>query len=69
MVALQCFPGDSMVKNPPANGGDQGEGVPFQGQEDPLGEGNGNPLQYPCLEKSMDGGAWQATVQDRKSVV
>ena len=28
------------------------------GQEDPLGEGNGNPLQYSCLENSMDGGAW-----------
>ena len=26
------------------------------------GEGNGNPLQYPCLENSMDGGAWWATV-------
>ena len=26
------------------------------------GEGNGNPLQYPCLENPMDGGAWQATV-------
>ena len=26
------------------------------------GEGNGNPLQYPCLEKPMNGGAWQATV-------
>ena len=26
------------------------------------GEGNGNPLQYPCLENSMDGGAWQASV-------
>ena len=26
------------------------------------GEGNGNPLQNPCLENSMDGGAWQATV-------
>ena len=25
------------------------------------GEGNGNPLQYPCLDNSMDGGAWQAT--------
>ena len=29
--------------------------------EDPLGEGNGNPLQYSCLENSMDRGAWQAT--------
>ena len=27
------------------------------------GEGNGNPLQYSCLENSMDGGAWWATVQ------
>ena len=26
------------------------------------GNGNGNPLQYSCLENSMDGGAWQATV-------
>ena len=26
------------------------------------GEGNGNPLQYSCLEKSMDRGAWQNTV-------
>ena len=26
------------------------------------GEGNGNPLQYSCLENSMDRGAWQATV-------
>ena len=27
-----------------------------------IGEGNGNPLQYTCLENSVDGGAWQATV-------
>ena len=26
------------------------------------GVGNGNPLQYPCLENSMDRGAWQATI-------
>ena len=26
------------------------------------GEGNGSPLQYPCLENPMDGGAWQASV-------
>ena len=32
------------------------------GGEDPLGEGNGNPLQYSCLENSMDRGAWLATV-------
>ena len=28
------------------------------------GEGNGNPLQYYCLENSMDRGAWWATVHD-----
>ena len=27
-----------------------------------IGEGNGHPLQYSCLENPMDGGAWQATV-------
>ena len=32
------------------------------GQEDPLGDGSGFPLQYSCLENSMDRGAWQATV-------
>ena len=39
------------------------------GQEDSPGVGNGNPLQYSCLENPMDGGAWQATVHgDRKRV-
>ena len=32
------------------------------GQEDPPGEGNDNPLQYSCLENTMDRGAWQAAV-------
>ena len=32
------------------------------GQEDSLGEGNGNPLQHSCLENPMDRGAWEATV-------
>ena len=39
--------------------GDPGS-IPGSGRS--LGEGNGNPLQYPCLENSMDEGAWQATV-------
>ena len=30
------------------------------------GEGNGNPLQYSCLENSMDRGAWRATVHGVK---
>ena len=36
--------------------------VRFLGQEDSLGEGNGNLLQYSCLENPMDGGAWWDTV-------
>ena len=37
------------------------------GQEDPPGEGNGNPLQYSCLENPMDGGAWWATWGHKES--
>ena len=35
--------------------------IPVSGRS--AGEGNGNPLQYSCLENSMDRGVWQATVQ------
>ena len=31
-------------------------------EENVVGEGNGNPLQYSCLENPMDGGAWKAAV-------
>ena len=41
------------------NTGDSGL-IPGSGRSP--GEGNGNPLQYSCLENSMDRGAWQATV-------
>ena len=52
---LKCvgFSGSSVVKNPPANARDAGRSP---------GVGNGNPLQYSCLQNSMDRGAWQATV-------
>jgi len=53
------FPGGSVVKNPPVNAGDMGS---ILGSGRSPGEGNGNPLQYSCLEKSMDRGVWQATV-------
>ena len=46
------------VKNPPAV---QKTRVQSLGREDP-GEGNGNPLQYSCLENPMDRGAWQVAV-------
>ena len=53
------FPEGSVVKNLPANAGDVGS---IPGSERSPGEGNGSPLQYSCLENSMDRGAWQATV-------
>ena len=53
------FPGGSVVKNPPANAGDVGS-VPGSGKAPE--EGNGIPLQYSCLENSMERGAWWATV-------
>ena len=53
------FPGGSVVKNPPANAGDTGS-ILESGRSP--GEGNGNPLQYSCLENSMDRGTWWATV-------
>ena len=50
-----------MVKNWPAM---QETWVQSLSREDPRasGEGNANPLQYSCLEKPMDRGAWRATV-------
>ena len=48
-----------MTKNPPANAGDAGS---ILGLGRSPGEGNGNLLQYSCLENPMDRGAWQATV-------
>ena len=47
------------VKSQPAM---QGTWVQSLGWEDSPGEGNGNPLEYSCLENPMDGEAWQATV-------
>ena len=59
------FPGGSMVKNLPANAGDAGS---TRGSGSSLGEGNGYPLQYSCLENSMDRGAWQTTVHGSKEL-
>ena len=49
------FPGDSDRKESTCNVGDPGS-IPRLGRSP--GEGNGNPLQYSCLENSMDRGAW-----------
>ena len=53
------FPLGSVVKNPPANAGDMGS-IPGSGRSPEVG--NGNPLQYSCLENSKDRGAWWAIV-------
>ena len=51
-----------VVKNPPANAENTREdsSIPESGRSP--GEGNDNPLQYSCLENSMDRGAWRAIV-------
>ena len=53
------FPLSSVGTESTCNAGDLGL-VPGLGRAP--GEGNGNPLQYSCLENPMDRGAWQATV-------
>ena len=53
------FPGGSVVKSLPANAGDEGW-IPRLGRSP--GKGNGNRLQYSCLESSMDRVAWWATI-------
>ena len=49
-----------MVKNPPVLATDPSS-IPGSGR--PLGEGNGNLLQYSCLENLVDRGDWPATVR------
>ena len=51
-----------MVKNPPANAGDiiDTNSIPRSGRSP--GEGNGNPLQYFCLDNPMEREAWRPTV-------
>ena len=51
-----------MVKNPPVNAGDVRDLSSIPGLGRSPGEGNGNPLQYSCLENPMHRGAWWATV-------
>ena len=50
------FPGGSLVENLPAKAGDLGYTGSILGLERSPGAGNGNPLQYSCVENSMEGG-------------
>ena len=55
LIVVLSFPGGSEVKASASNVGDLGS-IPGLGRSP--GEGNGNPLQYSCLENPMDGEAW-----------
>ena len=63
MYVYMGFPGGSVVKNPPAKTGDAGDMglIPGLGR---FPGGNGNPLQYSCLENPLDRGVWKATVHE-----
>ena len=58
-MKFKGFPGGTEVKASACNLGDLGS-IPGSGRSP--GEGNGNPLQYACLENPMHGGAWWTTV-------
>ena len=51
-----------VIKNQPANAGDLRDMGLIPTLRRSLGEGHGNPLQYSCLENSMNRGAWRTTV-------
>ena len=59
MLATRGFPCSSVGKESACSTGDLSL---IPGLRTSPGEGNGSPLQYPCLEDSMNGGAWQAAV-------
>ena len=59
LIGILGFPGSSDSKAFACNVGDLGL-IPQLGRSP--GEGNGDPLQYSCMENSMDGGAWWPTV-------
>ena len=52
-----------VVKNPPANTGDVRDTGLIPGSGRSPGRGQGNPLQYSCLENPIDRGVWRATVR------
>ena len=64
-MELQGVPGGSDGKESACNAGDLGL-IPESGRS--LGEGNGSPVQYSCLENPMDGGAWPTIVHGSQRV-
>ena len=62
VIPNKRLPGGAGVKNLPANAGDTGETGSITGSGRYPGTGNGNSLQYSCLENLMNKGAWWAPV-------
>ena len=62
VLMMVHFPDGSVVKNLPASAGDARDSGSIPGSGIFPGVGNSNSLQYSCLEGSMDGEAWWATV-------
>ena len=58
---LQCFPGCSVGEESVCSAGDTGDVGLISGLGRSPAGGNGNPLQYSCLEKPMGSGVWRAT--------
>ena len=58
VINTMGFPGGTVVKNLPANAGDARDAGLIPGLGRSPGAGNGNPLQYSCLENPVDNGAW-----------
>ena len=66
-MLVEGLPGGAVVKQH-ASAEDVGDPGSIPGSGRCPGEGNGNPLQYSCLENTMDRGAWQATVHGDERV-
>ena len=61
-LGIKGFSGGSVVKNPPASAGEAGDTGLIPGLGRSPGGGHGHLLQSSCLENSMEGGAWWATL-------
>ena len=64
-VVISCFepfPGGAVIKEPPASTGDSRGAGSVPGSGSSPGGGHGNPLQYSCLENSMNRRSWQTIV-------
>ena len=65
---MKGFPGGAVLKNLPASAEDARDTGLIPGLGRSPGVGNGNPLQYSCLENSIDKEVWWATAQGSQRV-